>query len=85
MNPWYLYSFVFHQKGGDCWLSIYPLILYVMFVLMKDKKESLDICSLIIFYNDIMELLIIFGYIMGLPWSCDLRYDLVMERIIKLA
>ena len=83
MNPWYLWSFVFHQKGGDCWLSIYPLILYVCFD--EKQKENLDIYSLIIFYNDIMKLLIIFGYIMGLPWFCDLRYDLIIERIIKLA
>ena len=62
------------------YLSI-DIICYVCFD--KRQKESLDIYSLITFYNDLMKLLFIFRYIMGLSSSCDLRYDLVMERIIK--
>ena len=78
-------KFCLSSKRGRL-LPFYLSINIICYVCFDERqKGSLDICSLIIFYNDIMELLIIFGYIIGLPWSCDLRYDLVMERIIKLA
>ena len=59
MNP--CISFVFHQIGGDCWLSLYPLIWYCYVVLMKDKKEAY-ILILLTILNLILDINIVYRF-----------------------